>query len=166
MAFKLSLKLKRCHGNDEQQVFYKIDGQRFKNERTLKLSSSTEYEIELTIKPRHEISSMAIQGTDVSLTKVLTRNNDDVADIVDKNAYTGSWNTIGMPPKKDGERYQMPVTIQIPEIGEFVTHLQCKLYRESDTEHVTWGQPLHWIEFDCQKLSDRSFIDIFKESYR
>ena len=51
-------------------------------------------------------------------------------------------------------------------LGELKLNLQCKFYRESERDHVVWGDIVNYIEYECRMPEGSSFADITKEIFR
>jgi len=49
VAFRLS------HHSTSEPVVYKLDGGRFENTRTVKLTADTDYDVRLTLKPKIDV---------------------------------------------------------------------------------------------------------------
>ncbi|XP_045405711.1 CB1 cannabinoid receptor-interacting protein 1 isoform X2 [Lemur catta] len=106
---RLSIAL-RIQPNDGP-VFYKVDGQRFGQNRTIKLLTGSSYKVEVKIKPTTlQVENISIGGVLVPL-ELKSKEPDG-----DRIVYTGTYDTEGVVPTKSGER--QPIQITMPERRE------------------------------------------------
>ncbi|KAM9314759.1 CB1 cannabinoid receptor-interacting protein 1a [Pholidichthys leucotaenia] len=87
-------------------VFFKVDGTRFGQSRTIKLLTGSKYKIEVVLKPGTvEATNMNIGGIVFSLEQQ-SRDEDSVV-------YHGQYNTEGVPHTKSGDRQPVQVSIEV-----------------------------------------------------
>ncbi|XP_046278506.1 CB1 cannabinoid receptor-interacting protein 1 isoform X1 [Marmota monax] len=104
---RLSIAL-RIQPNDGP-VFFKVDGQRFGQNRTIKLLTGSSYKVEVKIKPiTLQVENISIGGVLVPL-ELKAKEPDG-----DRVVYTGTYDTEGVAPTKSGER--QPIQITMPHI--------------------------------------------------
>ncbi|XP_065535329.1 CB1 cannabinoid receptor-interacting protein 1 isoform X2 [Lathamus discolor] len=100
---KISVSLK-IQPNDGA-VYFKVDGQRFGQNRTIKLLTGAKYKIEVVLRPGTvQATTMGIGGVNVPLEE---KSRD--AQVV---SYTGIYDTEGVPHTKSGERQPIQVNMQ------------------------------------------------------
>ncbi|XP_059973711.1 CB1 cannabinoid receptor-interacting protein 1 isoform X1 [Mesoplodon densirostris] len=101
---RLSIAL-RIQPNDGP-VFYKVDGQRFGQNRTIKLLTGSSYKVEVKIKPTTlQVENISIGGVLVPL-ELKSKEPDG-----DRIVYTGTYDTEGVAPTKSGERQPIQITM-------------------------------------------------------
>ncbi|XP_067560966.1 calcineurin subunit B type 1 isoform X1 [Pseudorca crassidens] len=101
---RLSIAL-RIQPNDGP-VFYKVDGQRFGQNRTIKLLTGSSYKVEVKIKPTTlQVENISIGGVLVPL-ELKSKEPDG-----DRIVYTGTYETEGVAPTKSGERQPIQITM-------------------------------------------------------
>ncbi|XP_065344217.1 CB1 cannabinoid receptor-interacting protein 1-like isoform X1 [Cloeon dipterum] len=138
-TFKVTLSMKKePHGSP---VYCKMDGQRFKQAKTVKLHTDTTYRIDVSFKPPRSLEKITVLGQDM---ETCERWRDSTA-----SAYSGYYTTQGIIPSRKGHREDMPIVMRVKETGELSTCLQIKFYRQADVQHCEWGSRLHCIELDC-----------------
>ncbi|XP_074720459.1 CB1 cannabinoid receptor-interacting protein 1 isoform X2 [Strix uralensis] len=100
---KISVSLK-IQPNDGA-VYFKVDGQRFGQNRTIKLLTGAKYKIEVALRPGTvQATTMGIGGVNVPLEEI--SRDAQVA------SYTGIYDTEGVPHTKSGERQPIQVNMQ------------------------------------------------------
>ncbi|XP_078005676.1 CB1 cannabinoid receptor-interacting protein 1 isoform X2 [Phascolarctos cinereus] len=101
---RLSIAL-RIQPNDGP-VFFKVDGQRFGQNRTIKLLTGSSYKVEVKIKPTTlQVKNISIGGVVVPL-ELKSKEPDG-----DRVVYTGIYDTEGVAPTKSGERQPIQITM-------------------------------------------------------
>uniref|UniRef100_A0A667GMY9 CB1 cannabinoid receptor-interacting protein 1 n=1 Tax=Lynx canadensis TaxID=61383 RepID=A0A667GMY9_LYNCA len=101
---RLSIAL-RIQPNDGP-VFFKVDGQRFGQNRTIKLLTGSSYKVEVKIKPTTlQVENISIGGVLVPL-ELKSKEPDG-----DRIVYTGTYDTEGVAPTKSGERQPIQITM-------------------------------------------------------
>ncbi|XP_038128486.1 CB1 cannabinoid receptor-interacting protein 1-like [Cyprinodon tularosa] len=101
---KIGISLKILPNNGA--VFFKSDGARFGQTRTIKLLTGSKYKIEVVVKPG------AVQATSMSVGGVtfpLEQQSKDPQSVV----YTGQYDTEGVAHTKSGERQPVQISIQV-----------------------------------------------------
>uniref|UniRef100_A0A8I4A2G0 CB1 cannabinoid receptor-interacting protein 1 n=1 Tax=Callithrix jacchus TaxID=9483 RepID=A0A8I4A2G0_CALJA len=182
---RLSIAL-RIQPNDGP-VFYKVDGQRFGQNRTIKLLTGSSYKVEVKIKPSTlQVENISIGGVLVPL-ELKSKEPDG-----DRVVYTGTYDTEGVTPTKSGERQPIQITMPSPnwlklkglpmpsveedieqlkfsllftDIGTFETVWQVKFYNYHKRDHCQWGSPFSVIEYECKPNETRSLMWVNKESF-
>uniref|UniRef100_A0A3B3RQH2 CB1 cannabinoid receptor-interacting protein 1 n=1 Tax=Paramormyrops kingsleyae TaxID=1676925 RepID=A0A3B3RQH2_9TELE len=87
-------------------VFFKVDGSRFGQNRTIKLLTGSKYKIEVVVKPGAvEATTMSIGG----ISFPLEQQSKDPQSVV----YNGTYDTEGVTHTKSGERQPVQVSIQV-----------------------------------------------------
>nr|XP_035934518.1 CB1 cannabinoid receptor-interacting protein 1 [Halichoerus grypus] len=103
---RLSIAL-RIQPNDGP-VFFKVDGQRFGQNRTIKLLTGSSYKVEVKIKPTTlQVENISIGGVVVPL-ELKSKEPDG-----DRIVYTGTYDTEGVAPTKSGERQPIQITMPV-----------------------------------------------------
>ncbi|KAM6139349.1 LOW QUALITY PROTEIN: CB1 cannabinoid receptor-interacting protein 1 [Phoenicopterus ruber ruber] len=144
-------------------VYFKVDGQRFGQNRTIKLLTGAKYKIEVALRPGTvqatldpvSLRTMGIGGVNVPLEE--KSRDAQVA------SYTGIYDTEGVPHTKSGERQPIQVNMQFNDIG-FETVWQVKFYNYHKRDHCQWGNSFGSIEYECNKRT-RSLMWINKETF-
>ncbi|KAJ8285065.1 hypothetical protein COCON_G00039150 [Conger conger] len=150
----ISLKIQPSNG----PVFFKVDGSRFGQNRTIKLLTGSKYHIELVVKPGAvEATTMTIGGVNFPL----EQQSKDPQSVV----YSGLYNTEGVVHTKSGERQPVQVTIQFTAAGLFETVWQVKYYNYHKRDHCQWGNSFSSIEYECKPNETRSLMWINKEMF-
>ncbi|MBZ3882350.1 Calcineurin subunit B type 1 [Sciurus carolinensis] len=148
---RLSIAL-RIQPNDGP-VFYKVDGQRFGQNRTIKLLTGSSYKVEVKIKPTTlQVENISIGGVLVPL-ELKAKEPDG-----DRVVYTGTYDTEGVAPTKSGERQPIQITMPFTDIGTFETVWQVKFYNYHKRDHCQWGSPFSVIEYECKPNETRSLM--------
>eukprot|EP00066_Takifugu_rubripes_P012129 XP_011601395.1 PREDICTED: CB1 cannabinoid receptor-interacting protein 1-like isoform X2 [Takifugu rubripes] len=105
---KIGISLKMLPNNSA--VFFKSDGARFGQTRTIKLLTGSKYRIEVVIKPGAvEATSMSVGG----VTFPLEQQSKDPQSVV----YSGQYDTEGVAHTKSGERQPVQVNVQFTPLG-------------------------------------------------
>ncbi|TSK18019.1 Calcineurin subunit B type 1 [Bagarius yarrelli] len=127
-------------------VFFKADGSRFGQTRTIKLLTGSKYKIEVVLKPGNaDPVSMGIGGKSFDLE--LQSNDKESA------VYHGFYDTEGVPHTKSGDRQPVQVSIQFKEAGVFETVWQVKYYNYYKREHCQFGNKFNYIEYEGNEAS-------------
>ncbi|CAD7677514.1 CB1 cannabinoid receptor-interacting protein 1 isoform X1 [Vulpes vulpes] len=157
-AVRLSIAL-RIQPNDGP-VFFKVDGQRFGQNRTIKLLTGSSYKVEVKLKPSSlQVENISIGGVLVPL-ELKSKEPDG-----DRVVYTGIYDTEGVAPTKSGERQPIQITMPFTDIGTFETVWQVKFYNYHKRDHCQWGSPFSVIEYECKPNETRSLMWVNKESF-
>ncbi|CAO2640706.1 CB1 cannabinoid receptor-interacting protein 1 [Chionomys nivalis] len=155
---RLSIAL-RIQPNDGP-VFFKVDGQRFGQNRTIKLLTGSSYKVEVKIKPTTlQVENISIGGVLVPLELKCKEPEGD------RVVYTGIYDTEGVAPTKSGERQPIQITMPFTDIGTFETVWQVKFYNYHKRDHCQWGSPFSVIEYECKPNETRSLMWVNKESF-
>lgn len=80
--------------------------------------------------------------------------------------YTFNWSSAAQDANKKKARTKVPLLFEFQDGLNLVLPLQIKFYRVEDTQHVTWGTPLHQIDYECQVKPNATYVDVVKESVR
>ncbi|CAB1427418.1 unnamed protein product [Pleuronectes platessa] len=186
---KIGISLKMLPNNTA--VFFKSDGARFGQTRTIKLLTGSKYKIEVVVKPGAvEATSMSLGG----VTFPLEQQSKDPQSVV----YSGRYDTEGVTHTKSGERQPVQINIQaasadqhpavqiniqvgIPppspprqpvqiniqftEAGEFETVWQVKYYNYNKRDHCQWGNSFNSIEYECKPNDTRTLMWVNKETF-
>ncbi|XP_054841850.1 CB1 cannabinoid receptor-interacting protein 1 [Eublepharis macularius] len=139
-------------------VFFKVDGQRFGQNRTIKLLTGAKYKVEVVLRPGLvQAATMGIGGVTVPLEEK-SRDTQMVT-------YSGIYDTEGVPHTKSGERQPIQVTMQLVDIGTFETVWQVKFYNYHKRDHCQWGNSFAYIEYECKPNETRTLLWINKENF-
>ncbi|KAF4090006.1 hypothetical protein AMELA_G00044810 [Ameiurus melas] len=150
---KVALSLKTTP--DDGPVFFKADGTRFDQNRTIKLLTGTKYKIEVTVKPGAvEATSMSVGGA----TFPLEQKSKDPQAVV----YSAIYDTEGVAHTKSGERQPVQVSIHFMAAGLFETMWQVKFYNYNKKDHCQWGNSFRSIEYECKPNDAHSLMWITK----
>ncbi|XP_065104198.2 CB1 cannabinoid receptor-interacting protein 1b [Paramisgurnus dabryanus] len=153
---KISVSLKMTPNNGA--VYFKADGTRFGQSRTIKLLTGTKYKIDVIVKPGAvEATSMTVGG----VTFPLEQQSKDPQSVV----YTGMYDTGGVTHTKSGERQPVQVNIQFTQAGLFETVWQVKFYNYNKRDHCQWGNSFNSIEYECKPNDTRTLMWINKELF-
>uniref|UniRef100_A0A3B5BHK7 CB1 cannabinoid receptor-interacting protein 1-like n=1 Tax=Stegastes partitus TaxID=144197 RepID=A0A3B5BHK7_9TELE len=98
---KIGISLKMLPNNTA--VYFKSDGARFGQTRTIKLLTGSKYKIEVVIKPG------AVEATIHGVTFPLEQQSKDPQSVV----YSGQYDTEGVAHTKSGERQPVQINIQV-----------------------------------------------------
>ncbi|XP_006114166.1 CB1 cannabinoid receptor-interacting protein 1 [Pelodiscus sinensis] len=154
VKINVSLKIQPNDG----PVYFKVDGQRFDQNRTIKLLTGAKYTVEVVLKPGVvHATTMGIGGVTVPLEEK-SRDPQVVC-------YTGVYDTEGVPHTKSGQRQPLQVNIQFSDIGTFETVWQVKFYDYHKRNHCQWGNAFGSIEYECKPNETRSLMWINKELF-
>ncbi|XP_064624050.1 CB1 cannabinoid receptor-interacting protein 1-like [Lineus longissimus] len=155
-SLRILVSWRRVENNKE--VYFKNDGQRFASDRTIKMAVNTDYKVEITFKPPKVLESLVILGANIPFDEVKKDNMQCV--------YTGIWSTVGVALKKRGQRHEVPIEMNVDNAGTFKDVMQCKFYKETDKDHVVWGSPLNCVDYECKLSESRTFVDTRKTTFR
>ncbi|KAK2921636.1 hypothetical protein Q8A73_001121 [Channa argus] len=141
---KIGISLKMLPNNTA--VYFKSDGARFGQTRTIKLLTGSKYKIEVVVKPGAvEATLMSIGG----VTFPLEQESKDPQAVV----YTGQYDTEGVAHTKSGERQPVQINIQFTTAGTFETVWQVKYYNYNKRDHCQWGNSFNSIEKPHSRIS-------------
>ncbi|XP_071767993.1 CB1 cannabinoid receptor-interacting protein 1b [Centroberyx gerrardi] len=153
---KIGISLKMLPNNGA--VYFKSDGARFGQTRTIKLLTGSKYRIEVVVKPGAvEATSMSVGG----VTFPLEQQSKDPQSVV----YSGQYDTEGVAHTKSGERQPVQISIQFTEAGLFETVWQVKYYNYNKRDHCQWGNSFNSIEYECKPNDTRSLMWVNKEMF-
>ncbi|XP_061647003.1 CB1 cannabinoid receptor-interacting protein 1b [Phyllopteryx taeniolatus] len=153
---KIGISLKMLPNNTA--VYFKSDGARFGQTRTIKMLTGSKYKIEVVVKPGAvEATSMSLGG----VTFALERQSKDPQSVV----YTGLYDTEGVTHTKSGERQPLQISIQFTEAGTFETVWQVKYYNYNKRDHCQWGNSFNSIEYECKPNDTRTLMWVNKETF-
>lgn len=154
--FQVALSIKRDDSN--AMVFYKVDGQRFDNDNTIKMKVQTPYKFSLTIRPPQKIKVASAKGEELEMV------SEEMSKEFTKYCY--QWSSNNIPVTKKNRRLGFNLIFEINNLGVLELPLQLKFYEANDTTHSAWGKSLHHIEFDCVHKAGHSFVEVLKTLYR
>ncbi|XP_020618439.1 CB1 cannabinoid receptor-interacting protein 1-like [Orbicella faveolata] len=149
-AFKLDVNITKS--DDSSPVFFKIDGERFKETQTLKLQVDTTYRISFEFRPSKEVSEISIAGGNVE--HELKRSDER------SSHYECNWSTSGMSESKKKDRLYLVIFVKFQDGKELNARVQCKMYSLKDKNHVMWGSCLKSLQIDCRVRDGQSHVDI------
>ncbi|CAL8367801.1 CB1 cannabinoid receptor-interacting protein 1 [Gadus morhua] len=139
-------------------VFFKSDGARFGQTRTIKLLTGSKYRVEVVVRPGAvEARSMSVGGTSFPLEQ---QSKDPQAGV-----YSGQYDTEGVTRTKSGERQPVQIIIQFSEVGSLETVWQVKFYNYSKRDHCQWGNSFSSIEYECKPSDTCTLMWINKEMF-
>lgn len=107
----------------------------------------------------HSFRSISVQGQTVSFTDLSQHENGG-------SKYCFTWSSTKIEPNKKKDRTKLPLLLQFQDGVSLSLPLQVKFYKEEDTQHVTWGTPLHQIDYECTLKPGATYVDITKEVFR
>lgn len=143
---------------NEGPVFFKVDGTRFGQTRTIKLLTGSKYKIEVVMRPGTvEATNMNIGGIVFPLVQQ-SRDEDSVV-------YHAQYETEGVPHTKSGDRQPVQVSIEFNKAGTFETVWQAKYYNYYKREHCQFGNKFSSIEYECKPNETRTLMWINKEAF-
>ncbi|XP_061915495.1 CB1 cannabinoid receptor-interacting protein 1b [Entelurus aequoreus] len=153
---KIGISLKMLPNNTA--VYFKSDGGRFGQTRTIKLLTGSKYKMEVVIKPGAvEATSMSLGG----VTFALEQQSKDPQSVV----YTALYDTEGVAHTKSGERQPVQISIQFTEAGMFETVWQVKYYNYNKRDHCQWGNSFNSIHYECKPNETRTLMWVTKETF-
>ncbi|CAM9883556.1 CB1 cannabinoid receptor-interacting protein 1 [Lethenteron reissneri] len=156
-AMKISISLK-THPSDGA-VFFKVDGQRFNQTRTIKLLIGAKYKVAVLIKPGTvRTRAMLIGDCEVPL--------EEGARDLTQVTYAGYFDTAALTATKSGERQPTAVSIRLEDIGTFEAVWQCKFYNYPKRDHCQWGNSFAAIDYECKPNDTRTLLWVNKEVFR
>ncbi|CAL8258888.1 unnamed protein product [Lota lota] len=139
-------------------VFFKSDGARFGQTRTIKLLTGSKYKIEVVVKPGAvEATSMRVGEVSFPLEQ---QSREPQAGV-----YSGQYDTEGVAHTKSGERQPVQISIQFPEVGSLEAVWQVKFYNYNKRNHCQWGNSFGSIEYECKPSDTRTLMWINKETF-
>ncbi|XP_029480267.1 CB1 cannabinoid receptor-interacting protein 1-like [Oncorhynchus nerka] len=139
-------------------VFFKVDGTRFGQSRTIKLLTGSKYKVEVVMKPANaDATTMNIGG----ITIPLEQQSKDEESVV----YHGQYDTEGVPHTKSGDRQPVQVSIEFGKAGQFETIWQVKYYNYYKRDQCQFGNKFTNIEYECKPNETRSLMWINKEVF-
>ncbi|CDQ60551.1 CB1 cannabinoid receptor-interacting protein 1 [Oncorhynchus mykiss] len=139
-------------------VFFKVDGTRFGQSRTIKLLTGSKYKVEVVMKPGNaDAATMNIGG----ITLPLEQQSKDEESVV----YHGHYDTEGVPHTKSGDRQPVQVSIEFGKAGQFETIWQVKYYNYYKRDQCQFGNKFVNIEYECKPNETRSLMWINKEAF-
>uniref|UniRef100_UPI00358DF8A7 CB1 cannabinoid receptor-interacting protein 1 isoform X1 n=1 Tax=Myxine glutinosa TaxID=7769 RepID=UPI00358DF8A7 len=154
---KIAISLKMMPS--EAPVFFKVDGQRFHQTRTIKLLTGAKYKVEVVLKPSSlKATTIVIGECDISLEEA-SRDASEVK-------YSGSWDTEDLMATKSGERQPTAVCLKLADIGAFEAVWQCKFYNYQKRDHCKWGNSFNAIVYECRPNDTRTLLWINKENFQ
>ncbi|XP_015771435.1 PREDICTED: CB1 cannabinoid receptor-interacting protein 1-like [Acropora digitifera] len=149
-AFKVDINITKL--DDSSPVFYKIDGERFKETHTLKLQIETTYRVSLEFRPPVEVSEISIgEG---NLEYKLKRSDDK------SSCYECSWSTNGISESKNKDRLHLVIFVKFADNKQLNAKVQCKMYSLKDKNHITWGTCLKNLQLDCKIKDGQTYVDV------
>ncbi|XP_069186097.1 CB1 cannabinoid receptor-interacting protein 1-like [Procambarus clarkii] len=154
--FKVTMSIKK--ESDGVPVFFKVDGNRFKKERTVKLMVDTPYRVDFSFKPTQTMTRAVIQGEEVD---AMERVYDSTA-----SAYSSRLLTDGTVPSPKGHREDLPFIVQLKGGLVMQMSLQVKYYKFGDSQHCDWGSTFHCVEYECETHADAGIVAVLKETFR
>ncbi|CAL8329279.1 unnamed protein product [Merluccius merluccius] len=149
---------------NEGPVFFKVDGTRFGQTRTIKLLTGSKYRIEVVLKPgQAEATNMNIGGVVFPLERQAQQEEGEGGE--GRAVYHGQYDTEGVPHTKSGDRQPIQVSIEFPKAGQFETVWQVKYYNYYKREHCQFGNKFSDIEYECKPNETRTLMWINKEVF-
>lgn len=139
-------------------VFFKVDGTRFGQGRTIKLLTGSKYRVEVVMKPG------CVEATNMNIGGVvfpLEEQSRDEASVV----YQGKYDTEGVPHTKSGDRQPVQVSIEFQKAGTFETVWQAKFYNYYKREHCQFGNKFSTIDYECKPNETRTLMWVNKEAF-
>ena len=82
------------------------------------------------------------------------------------STYSFGWTATKVDANKKKDRTKVQLLLQFQGGLTLIIPLQVKFYSQEDTTHLTWGNALHHIDYDCQVKPGASFVDIVKTTFR
>ncbi|CAH3128375.1 unnamed protein product [Pocillopora meandrina] len=149
-AFKMDIHITRFE--DSSPVFFKVDGERFKETQTLKLQVDTSYKLSFEFRPSKEVSEISIGGGNV---KHELKRSDERSSV-----YECSWSTNGMSTSKNKDRLYMIIFVKFQDGKEMNARVQCKMYSLKEKDHVKWGTCLKNLQIDCKVRDGQNVVDV------
>lgn len=139
-------------------VFFKVDGTRFGQGRTIKLLTGSKYRVEVICKPG------CVSATNMNIGGVvfpLEEQSREEQTVV----YQGKYDTEGVPHTKSGDRQPVQVSIEFGKAGTFETVWQAKYYNYYKREHCQFGNKFESIDYELKPNETRTLIWINKEAF-
>ena len=123
-------------------VYYKDDESRFSQQYTVKLKTYSQYNVQLEVKPPHEICYIKIGGKTYREFVTQTNENDEEISI-----YSFTWSTNRIRTTKRKHRSILPCVVKFHNRNEIKFDIFVKFYFSCEVNHYT-GIPLSFIEVD------------------
>nr|XP_020457349.1 CB1 cannabinoid receptor-interacting protein 1 isoform X1 [Monopterus albus] len=128
---KIGISLKMLPNNTA--VYFKSDGARFGQTRTIKLLTGSKYKIEVVVKPGAVVAtSMSVGG----VTFPLEQQSKDPQSVV----YTGQYDTEGLAHTKSGERQPVQISIQVCTQGRELTSIRRERKEKTNGQQSVYSQ--------------------------
>uniref|UniRef100_A0A8C5DFS6 Cannabinoid receptor interacting protein 1a n=1 Tax=Gouania willdenowi TaxID=441366 RepID=A0A8C5DFS6_GOUWI len=129
-------------------VFFKVDGSRFGQTRTVKLLTGSKYRVEVTVRPGGvHATEMNIGG----VTFPLQQSSEDQDQ--DQVVYSGLYDTEGVPHTRASSSAMRVYRVA----GQVLQLLQ--------REHCQFGNKFNSIEYECKPNETRTLMWINKEAF-
>ena len=131
--------------DEEEGIRYKDDDQRFEEQYTLKLKTTTEYRITLEIEPIQHVSYVKMGG----------RKTDDESLILvnqtgERRTLSFFWSTKGIRPTQRAYRYIYPCAVKFRMYSELKFNLQMKVYSRKNVASYNTGRIFSHLYLDCK----------------
>ncbi|XP_003383766.1 PREDICTED: CB1 cannabinoid receptor-interacting protein 1-like [Amphimedon queenslandica] len=126
-----------------RHVFFKTDGKRFEEDRTIKISCDAKYDLTVTVRPPgiENLTLLKLRmGSDEITPDKKTEESKGII-------YSLSWFTNGYKPTKKGARNDLRIGFKFAQ-GELIFPAQVKFYPLSDSTHVVWGTVMKSIDLE------------------
>ncbi|XP_072319610.1 CB1 cannabinoid receptor-interacting protein 1a [Eucyclogobius newberryi] len=139
-------------------VYFKVDGTRFGQCRTIKLLTGSKYKVSVVMKPG------CVQATNMNIGGVvfpLEEQSRDEQSVV----YQGKYDTEGVPHTKSGDRQPVQVSIEFDRAGTFETVWQAKFYNYYKRDQSQCGNKFSSIDYECKPNETRTLMWVNKEAF-
>ncbi|KAM9701169.1 CB1 cannabinoid receptor-interacting protein 1a [Menidia menidia] len=158
-------------------VFFKVDGARFGQSRTIKLLTGSKYRVRVAVSPGSvRAGNMNIGGVvfpleqqdqdqDQDKDQVQVQGQDQGQD-QDQVVYVGQYSTEGVPHTKSGDRQPVQVSIEFGPAGTFETVWQVKFYNYYKREHCQFGNQFSSIQYELKPNETRTLMWVNKEVFQ
>ena len=140
--------------NEQYNVFYKDDLERFERRYTLKLKTFTEYDVRIDIEPRVNVQYVKLGGRKYEMNEVVGNHNED------KSVYSLVWSTKKIEITERKYRTILPCALMFDDCQEVRFHLMVKFYDAEEDVHCK-GIPLSSLNLDVimgKSNNDKTYI--------
>ncbi|KAK7930399.1 hypothetical protein WMY93_006794 [Mugilogobius chulae] len=134
---------------NEGPVFFKVDGTRFGQVRTIKLLTGSKYKVSVVMKPGCVEATEREEGE---------RDEETVV-------YQGKYDTEGVPHTKSEDRQPVQVSIEFNKAGTFETVWQAKFYNYYKRDQSQCGNKFSTIDYECKPNETRTLMWVNKEAF-
>jgi len=146
---------------NDKPIFCKVDGQRFNQQRTIKLAADCDYRLQVNFRPAKKLLAISLMGQQLPMIDISDQTQES-----ESSAFSAKFNSNHISPTKKGSRDNIPLTLLMEGDYELSTNLQGKWYKPTSTQHCDWGTIVHNIEYECTVDKQEHSINITKCTFQ